>query len=113
MYFGTYSWAQPPHTLRLRHTRKTELVADEAGNWSLQDFGDTGRVVEADGSFSGEHAYLYFQELVALYAAGTPKTLSLPTWGEMTALITELTLTEEPSELFLSYHIRFHECPAK
>ena len=49
MEFGTYIWAQPPHTLTVRHSRKTELTVDEQGTLSLQDFGNTGRTVQAEG----------------------------------------------------------------
>ncbi len=111
MEFGTYIWAQPPHTLSVRHSRKTELTVDEQGTLSLQDFGNTGRTVQAEGSFSGPFAYEYFESLIALFRAGKPATLRLPTWGDMTALMTELTLTEEACENYLRYQITFREAP--
>lgn len=111
MYFSSFSWPQRPHTLTVYHSRKTELSADEQGVWSLTDLGDTGRTVQAEGSFSGPYAYEYFARLVALFSAGKAATLSLPTWGTMTALMTELTLTEEPCEKYLRYQITFRELP--
>lgn len=111
MQFGTYIWVQPPHTLTVRHSRKTELAADEQGKWSLTDLGNTGRTVQAEGSFSGPFAYEYFSSLVELFTAGKSATLNLPTWGKMTALMTELSLTEEPCENYLRYQITFRETP--
>ncbi len=111
MYFGTYSWAQLPHTLTVRHNRKTELAANEQGVWSLVDQGDTGRTVQAEGSFCGPYAYAYFESLITLFQAGKAQTLSLPTWGKMTALMTELTLTEEPCADYVRYQITFRELP--
>ncbi len=111
MQFANYKWVQPPHTLTVRHNRKTELTVDEQGKWSLTDLGNTGRTVQAEGSFSGPLAYEYLASLVELFTAGKPATLSLPTWGKMTALMTEITLTEEPCENYLCYQITFRETP--
>ena len=111
MKFANYTWLQPPHTLTVRHNRKTELSTDELGALSLTDFGDTGRTVQAEGSFSGPDAYTYFGSLIELFRAGRAETLSLPTWGTMQALMTELTLTEEPCENYLRYQITFRELP--
>ena len=110
MQFGAYTWAQAPHTLNVRYSQKTEMVADEQGKWSLVNLGSAGRTVQAEGSFSGPLAYEYFNALIDLFRAGKPATLSLPSWGSMIALMTELSLTEEPCENYLRYQITFREC---
>ena len=113
MTFSTYTWAQPPHTVKISYTRKTEVAPDGAGAWTVTDLGRLGRVVEGEGSFCGPYAHEYFQGLEELFLTGQEALFTMAPWKPFMAIMTELSMIEEPCENYLQYRFRLVETPTQ
>ena len=56
--------------LRVTSRRRTALLEEPGGGWTLQDLGTAARTVTGEGVFFGETAYESLRTLEALLAQG-------------------------------------------
>lgn len=112
MQFRTFTWPNDPETLSLSYRRAADMLPGENGLWTLENQAQLGRVVEGEGVFFGPDAYDSFRELSALMQSGISGSLTLPHWGQMQALMTQLSVTETAGNCYLKYRFTFLEPPA-
>ena len=110
MQFRTFVWPNNPEKLQITFHRKTE-VEPYNGMWTVSNIARMPRVFTGEGIFFGEDAYSAFSSLAVMFYDGKAGTLILPSWSSATALLTDLTVTEEPAENFLRYSFSFLEYP--
>ena len=110
MSFRTFMWPINPEKIEITFHRFTE-VHPENGLWTVDNIARMPRVFSREGAFYGTTAYSMFSTLAQLFYDGTAGTLKLPNWSSANALLTDLTLLEEPAENFLRYRFSFLEVP--
>ena len=90
MQFRNFTWPNEPSSLRVTSRRRTALLEEPGGGWTLQDLGTAARTVTGEGVFFGETAYESLRTLEALLAQGGAGALTLPHVGTLQAVLTEL-----------------------
>ena len=108
MQFRNFIWPNEPSSLRVTSRRRTALLEEPGGGWTLQDLGTAARTV-TEGVFFGETAYESLRTLEALLAQGGAGALTLPHVGTLQAVLTELEGGQEPRENFVRYRFTFVE----
>ena len=111
MRFGTFTWPNDPETFRMKFTRKVTVAAGGNGLWTVTDVARMGRTFECEGVFFGNGAYNSIRALATLHIAGNPASLVHPQWDTVTALLTDMEVTEGPGENLLQYKLTFIELP--
>lgn len=111
MQFRTFTWPNEPSTLKISYQRKITSEILENGHWFVNETASTGRIFEGEGVFYGDNCHTLLQQLGALLQDGISGILTLPEWGSYKALLTELSVTEEDKDNYLSYRYRFVEVP--
>ena len=96
MQFRNFIWPNEPSSLRVTSRRRTALLEEPGGGWTLQDLGTAARTVTGEGVFFGETAYESLRTLEALL-------------GTLQAVLTELEGEQEPRENFVRYRFTFVE----
>lgn len=109
MQFCNFTWPNEPSSLRVTSRRRTALLEEPGGGWTLQDLGTAARTVTGEGVFFGETAYESLRTLEALLAQGGAGALTLPHVGTLQAVLTELEGEQEPRENFVRYRFTFVE----
>lgn len=109
MQFRNFTWPNEPSSLRVTSRRRTALLEEPGGGWTVQELGAAARTVTGEGVFFGEGAYESLRALEALLVQGGAGTLTLPHEGTMQALFTELEAEQEPRENFVRYRFTFVE----
>lgn len=111
MQFGTFTWPNDPEIFRMKFTRKVTVAAGGNGLWTVSNVARLGRTFECEGVFFGSSAYQSIHALATLYIAGTPARLVHPHWDAVTALLSEMEVTEGPGENLVKYKLTFLELP--
>lgn len=109
MQFRNFTWPNEPSSLRVTSRRRTALLEEPGGGWTLQDLGTAARTVTGEGVFFGETAYESLRTLEALLAQGGAGALTLSHVGTLQAVLTELEGGQEPRENFVRYRFTFVE----
>lgn len=109
MQFRNFIWPNEPSSLRVTSRRRTALLEEPGGGWTLQDLGTSARTVTGEGVFFGETAYESLRTLEALLGQGGAGALTLPHVGTLQAVLTELEGEQEPRENFVRYRFTFVE----
>lgn len=112
MQFGTFVWPNEPECLNITFRREVTVTANAAsGRWTVENPAQLPREIVGEGAFYGPDAYDKFSQLAELCNAGQAQTLTLAHWGQCSALLTELVLTEDATENYLHYAFTFIEMP--
>ena len=111
MQFGTFTWPNDPEIFRMKFTRKVEVEAGNNDSWTVDNIARMGRTIECEGVFYGSNAYNSIRALATLHILGNPATLIHPQWDNVTALLSEMEVTEGPGENLLHYKLTFIELP--
>ena len=56
MQFRNFIWPNEPSSLRVTSRRRTALLEEPGGGWTLQDLGTAARTVAGEGVFFGDSA---------------------------------------------------------
>lgn len=67
MQFRNFTWPNEPSSLRVTSRRRTALLEEPGGGWTLQDLGTAARTVTGEGVFFGMNAYESLRTLEALW----------------------------------------------
>ena len=83
MQFRNFTWPTEPSSLRVTSRRRTALLEEPGGGWTLQDLGTAARTVTGEGVFFGETAYESLRTLEAHLAQGgagalAPQNVEIP-----------------------------------
>ncbi len=109
MRFGAFPWSLNPTELRVEDGRRTQETVFPFP--ALQDTGPLLRTVSGRGFFAGETAAEQFAGLRALLAGGA-QVLTIPEYGPIRAVLTQLDLLRGSIRL-IEYTFIFQESPAK
>ncbi len=112
MRFRSFVWPNNPRTYSIGFERETALHKVPMGNYSMQDLGQSCRVMRGEGEFFGPDAYDTFRELTRQFYVTGPGLLIHPVWQNASVYFTRLELTQEPREDFVAYSFEFREAPA-
>ncbi|MDO5399416.1 MAG: DNA circularization N-terminal domain-containing protein [Eubacteriales bacterium] len=104
--YKDHLWPVNPHTYRdemsrTAHYETVDGVSQYAGISPII------RRITGQGVFCGEGAYQKLLDLQALFADPKPGNLVHPVWGSCYCYFTELELTQEPRESYVSYRFTF------
>lgn len=109
MSFKTFIWPQNPHTYREKWEREPIYSRNDLDYQVFEEMGPMKRTITGQGVFFGETAFASFRALAALFEDKTTGTLNHPVWGNRNVYFTELELTQEPKENYVSYSFTFRE----
>ncbi len=107
--FKTFTWPENPERFSIYCLREPVYVTLEDKSVAFSSMGPLKRTISGSGAFVGSNAYTNFTALAALAQQTTPGQLIHPTWGTISAYLTELTLTQEPKENYVAYTFTFRE----
>lgn len=109
MRFKTFIWPQNPHTYRENFLREPVYVRNDADIIVFAGMGPMIRTITGQGVFFGDEAFASFRALAELFTNDSAGTLQHPLWGTRNVRFTELELTQEPKEDYISYRFTFRE----
>lgn len=110
MQFGDFVFQVEPEKLQIAYKRNYKM-SPSGGGWIITDSALMGRVISGESYFYGAYAYSDFQVLSISLNSGTPAQLTLPNWGTIKALLTDLVMLETPGENVVHYSFSFVEVP--
>lgn len=110
MRFGSFIWPVNPVELQVEGGRNTREALFPSS--SLQDEGVQLRRVTGRGVFTGPDAAAQFSALHALLEAGGAEILTVPEYGPMRVILTELILLRGSMRM-VEYTFTFRESPAE
>lgn len=109
MRYKDYVWPHNPETYTISFRRKVAVSKIPFGRYTMQDLGQSYRVMEGEGVFSGENAYSEFKRLATVFYGGGPGMLVHPVWQAAEAYFVSLELTQQPLEDYVRYRFAFWE----
>lgn len=112
MSYKTFTWPNNPHSYQEICTREAVYEKDELKQDVFQGMGPLKRTITGSGAFFGEAAYSSFTTLAKLFEENTPGSLVHPVWGTRYCYFTELELTQEPKDNYVSYRFSFAQADA-
>lgn len=109
MRFKTFIWPQNPHTYRETWVREPVYSRNDLDYLVFEEMGPMKRTITGQGVFFGDEAFANFRTLAKLFEDKTTGTLNHPVWGNRNVYFTQLELTQEPKENYVSYSFAFRE----
>ena len=109
MRFKTYVWPHNPRVYSIDYERKMVCHKLPFGGYTLQDLGQTNRIMAGEGEFVGEGAYEQFGALASVFYDPGPGILVHPLWQTTKAHFVSLRLEQEPREDYVRYSFVFWE----
>lgn len=107
MQYKSFIWPNNPGTYTLSCERQTAVQKIPMGGFVVQDLGKTCMVMRGEGEFFGPQALDHFQSLVRVFMQDGAGMLVHPAWHGGAAFFTNLQLTQEPREDYVSYRFEF------
>ena len=107
LQYKTFTWPMNPTTYREKTLREPQYITDVNGIVNFAGLGDKKTVITAEGVFFGPEAFQNFKALGALMEDETYGTLTHPVWGIRYVYLTELDMTQEPRENYVTYRVTF------
>ncbi len=104
--YKTFVWPQNPHTYREVITR-TPVYYTQDGETYFEGMSDLKRTITGSGVFYGEDAYTQYKNLQKLSEEVSAGNLEHPIFGIRYCYLTELEVTQEPKENYVSYRFTF------
>ena len=109
MRYKNYIWPHNPRVYSIDYERKMALHKTPFGLYQLQDLGMGQRIMEGEGEFAGEGAYMEFQRLACVFYEGGPGLLVHPLWQVASAYFVSLRVEQEPRPDYVRYSFTFWE----
>ncbi len=109
MKFMTFTFPEDPEEFRIMAQRQPQYTVGSDGLISYQGLGPMCRVISGSGVFRGSTAVDRFNSLSVIMAAGRAGDLIHPTWGTMTAYLTELEMKQVHHPGEIAYQFTFRE----
>lgn len=104
--YKTFVWPQNPHTYR-EVTSRTPTYYTQDGETYFGGMSDLKRSITGSGVFYGEDAYNQYKKLQKLSEEASAGNLEHPIFGIRYCYLTELEVTQEPKENYVSYRFEF------
>jgi spore coat assembly protein SafA len=109
MRFKEYTWPYNPESFTATWARKLAVHKIPFGRYCLQDLGRTCRILQGEGTFTGERAYAEFQKLAGVFCEDGPGLLVHPVFQAASAYFVSLQMKEEPLPQYVRYTFEFWE----
>ncbi len=104
--YKTFVWPNNPHIYR-EVTSRAPRYSTQNGESYFDGMGDLKRIITGSGVFYGEDAYTQYKKLQRLAEEMTAGNLEHPVFGIRYCYLTELEVTQEPKENYVSYRFTF------
>lgn len=109
MRYKSYTWPHNPRVYSIDFQRTVAVHKTPFDRYQLQDLGMGQRIMEGEGEFAGEGAYVEFQRLACVFYEGGPGLLVHPLWQVASAYFVSLRVEQEPRPDYVRYSFAFWE----
>lgn len=109
MKFKSFQWPHNPAKLNVANERDIRELRMPFSGGALQDYGSKKRVVTGEGEFNGSSCLADYQQLSALFSAGSTGLLSLPGMEPFMATLFSLELIGKAQPNSIAYRFVFWE----
>lgn len=105
--FKSFVWPRNPEYYRQEFSREPEYMEDADGSSKLVGVGPLRLVISGSGTFTGDTAHEDFRALAELCGSDEAGKLIHPIWGETTAYLAKLEMSQEPRADYVAYSFTF------
>lgn len=109
MRFSDFIWPVNPCVVTVKNARRAAYHAPPFGEEEMEPMGRRGRVIEGSGRFYGSDAREQLERLRQTAARQAVGTLFVPGTPPMTAVLTELSMEQQPGPEEVAYTFTFVE----
>lgn len=109
MSYKGFVWPHNPRTCTVTTEKTVTSTKLPGGRWHTGELGLSGRKISGSGEFTGEGAYVRFNELYQVFCQEGEGLLYHPVLGAVTAHFSSLTMDQEPSANYVAYSFEFIE----
>jgi len=109
MRYKSYIWPHNPRVYSIDFQRSVAVHKTPFSRYQLQDLGMGHRVMEGEGEFVGEGAYVEFQRLASVFYQDGPGLLVHPLWQVSNAYFVALRVEQVPRPDYVRYSFTFWE----
>lgn len=109
MRYKSYTWPHNPRVYSIDFNRSVAVHKIPFDRYQLQDLGMGQRIMEGEGEFVGEGAYVEFQRLACVFYEDGPGLLVHPLWQVASAYFVSLRVEQEPRPDYVRYSFTFWE----
>lgn len=111
MRYKEFVWPHNPRTYTIDYQRRMAVHPVPGGSCELEPLGQSYRMMQGEGEFTGPEAYRQFRALASVFYDNSPGLLVHPIWQAAKAYFVELSLVQEPRADYVRYRFAFWECP--
>ena len=111
--FGSITWRHDPTTFSVSGRRTPHYSKAQDGTVSFSGMGSVECRISGTGVFLGRDAWKDYLALEKQLDAAAPTALTHPRWGSCKAYLSELKMTEEPKNEYISYSFTFLRADAQ
>ena len=109
MRYKNYVWPHNPRSYKITYRRVVSVQKVPYGYFTMQNLGQSYRVMTGDGEFVGPDAYEEFKRLATVYYNGGEGILVHPCWQSAHVYFAALSLAQAPRPDYVSYTFEFWE----
>lgn len=109
MRYKGYTWPHNPRVYSIDFQRAMAVHKMPFSRYQLQDLGMGHRIMEGEGEFVGEGAYVEFQRLACVFYEDGPGLLIHPLWQVANAYFVALRVEQAPRPDYVRYSFAFWE----
>lgn len=109
MRYKNFTWPHNPESYSVTWKRRLAVQQVPFGGCSMQEIGESYRVMRGEGTFTGDGAYDTFGKLAEVFNRGGAGLLIHPVWKATEAFFVALQLVEEPLPDYVRYSFEFWE----
>lgn len=109
MRYKDYVWPHNPRTYSISYRRVVATHKVPYGYYTMENLGQSYRVMTGSGEFVGGGAYEEFKKLATVYYTGGDGILVHPCWQSAHVYFVSLKLTQIPQPDYVAYSFEFWE----
>lgn len=109
MRYKSYTWPHNPRVYSIDFQRAMAVHKTPFSRYQLQDLGMGHRIMEGEGEFVGDGAYVEFQKLACVFYEDGPGLLVHPLWQVANAYFVSLRVEQQPRPDYVRYSFAFWE----
>ena len=109
MRYKDYVWPHNPRRYTIAYRRAVAAHKVPYGYYTMENLGQSYRVMSGSGEFVGPGAYEEFKRLASVYYSGGEGILVHPCWQSAHVYFVSLTLTQAPLPDYVAYSFEFWE----
>ena len=109
MRYKDYVWPHNPERYSITYRRRVAVQEVPYGYYTMQNLGQSCRVMTGSGAFVGEGAYEEFKRLATVYYTGGEGILVHPCWQSAHVYFVGLSLEQVPRPDYVAYTFEFWE----